>query len=198
MREFLASILDSLLAMPVGAVIGGVFLAFLLALPVAGAYVAARRGARDAAMALVAAAMVTNLIAMAVASGQVWRTIRVQDGAAATQRQPPPGSPPAGDDGLSESLAWIVLLNADTDRDGSVSSGEAARLAEQSVKIFAGPGKDAVDVVALKEAFWVYSQQARVNRDLMAGGFDKECLNRPKAVPGATRADGKGAELKGP
>jgi hypothetical protein len=89
-------------------------------------------------------------------------------------------------------------LNADTDGDGSVSSGEAAALAGQSVRMFAGPGKDAVGVAALKEAFRAYSQQARVNRNLMAEGFDKECLKRTKAVPGATQVDGKGAELKGP
>src|SRR3954454_9562624 len=126
MREFLASIFDSILALPVETVIGGVLLALLLALPVAGAYLAARRGKRDAAMILVAASMVVNLVGMAIASGQTWRTINGDGSAVATPPQPPPGSPLAGDDDLTESLAWIVLLKADTDGDGSVSSEEAA------------------------------------------------------------------------
>src|SRR3954470_15020923 len=102
MRELPAAILDSVLAMPAEVVLGGVLLALLLALPVAGAYLAARRGKRDAAMTVVAASMVVNLVGMAIASGQIWRTINGDRSAVATPLQPTPGSPLAGDDDLTD------------------------------------------------------------------------------------------------
>jgi hypothetical protein len=191
MREQLAAILDSVLAMPVEVIIGAVFLSLLLALPVAWAHVASRRDSKNHAMFLVASAMTTILVGMAIAAGQAWRTARAQGVATEAPPHKVPGPTPTGDDRLAETLAWIILEKADTNRDGLISSAEAATLGDQFVRAFVGPGKDSIDVATLGEAFRAYGKLAQVTRVIVGGEFEKVCLKRAKAAAGARNANAR-------
>ena len=85
--QYLTDILDAVTALPVDAVLGGVFLALVLTSPVGLAYAVGRRRGKDVSMMLVGLATAMNFIGMALAIGHAQY---VNNSAAVKRRQTSP------------------------------------------------------------------------------------------------------------
>ena len=136
-------------------------------------------------MALVAVSLATNLLGMVVASGYVWESVR---GRRAAKSAGPPGLqgrriPP---NRLNEDLARLILAEADVDRDGSISSGEAADLGARIVRASAAAGEDSIDGATLRDALQASLRRARESRDAPATDPIKADPGRPDADKGST------------
>ena len=158
--QYLSEIFDAVTTLPVDSVLGGVFLALVLASPVGLAYNVGRRRGKDASMMLVGLATAMNFIGMALAIGHAQY---VNDSAAVKPRQtssyqgvlplaqPQPGSPNRGtpptnrprlSDIIAERITPDILSEGDMDHDGRLSTDEAADVVTAFIKSSAS-GKDA-------------------------------------------------------
>lgn len=135
MGSFLDSISGALLERTAAELIGGVFLALLLALAAAWAFAATRRTASDATMLLAVLILVGNLAGMVLAVGYVRmdrdETLRAKPDLTAEAprlRQGP------SRDLVADVAARAVLAAGDADGNGSLSPDEAAAAALRFVR----------------------------------------------------------------
>jgi hypothetical protein len=132
MQRYVNSTIDVILDRTADELIGGVLVALLLSLALAGAFALLRRKISDATTLITCLALAANLAGMTLAAGFVRgegrQGMRLNPGFR-------PGVPPpavVGDRGAS--LARAIFARADADGDGLLSPEEAAGAAERFVK----------------------------------------------------------------
>jgi hypothetical protein len=182
--------LDSVLGLSAEPIIVGLIIALILALPILGVFAAFRRRGKDPAMALVGLAVVANLLGMIVASGYVRSTST--SGITPDSNRPPMrrgvGPPPRGFRGpeqqdrpevsQSENLASRIMLDADVDRDGLLSAGEAAAAASAFVKSASVEDRESIDKATLRELLRLW---LRHSQDAPGSPFDGFRSEAPQA-----------------
>jgi hypothetical protein len=159
--KYLTEVFDTVTSLPVDVIIGAVFVALMLTSPVGLTYAVGRRSSKEVSMALVALAMATNLVGMALAIGQARR---VGDGPndewarsvhnTTAAPLPPPRPPAVGfrppdkarlGDIIAERIVPDIFSDGDTDHDGRLSTLEAAAVA---IAFIESPGPQGVSISA--------------------------------------------------
>jgi hypothetical protein len=149
MRPYLESVINVMLDRKPEEWIEGIVVALFLALALAGASGALRRWkkAADETMLLVVPAIVVIFTGMVMAAGYV--QLMSKRAARPTEFVIPQGRPFRGPEGGSSRMADLILEAADADRDGRISTDEAATAAARFVKEAEVNGKSALDREAL-------------------------------------------------
>src|SRR5262249_13986991 len=126
--------------------IGGILVALLLSLILAGAFALLRKKITDATTLITCLALLVNLVGMTVAAGYVRNAARQGMRMNQGLRSGVPGPPMVLPDRTGP-RARAIFEKADTNGDGQLSSGEAAVAADAFVK-----GSEAVEGGPLNEA----------------------------------------------
>ncbi len=130
MHRYVNSTIDVVLDRTADELIGGILVALLLSLALAGAFALLGRRIRDTTTLITCLALAAILAGMTLAAGFVRSADR--QGVRANPGLPRGLPPVVADRGAS--LARLIFEQADDDRDGVLSPEEAARAADRYVK----------------------------------------------------------------
>lgn len=147
MHDFVEGIANTIVDRSADELIGAVMIALALALAFAGLDYVGRRKARDNRMPMIVIMIGSNLVSMAVAAGYV---AHIRKARAALSREMASGGFFRVDPVRVES----IFRTADKNRDGLLSSEEAAVSAAEFVRRADAKGNGLIDPSDLEQALW--------------------------------------------
>jgi hypothetical protein len=151
MSRFWESSIDVVLERSPEELIGGLLVALVLALSLAGVFAMLRRKTADSTVLLAVLAIVFNLAGMLVAAGYIRETRPGARRRAAAEQTVNQVTPERVADTMIEGMCFRILVAADVDHDGRLSPIEASAAAERLIRGIEDDRKHTVDFRALAD-----------------------------------------------